>query len=345
MKAGDSPSSALSLRSADAVNRDGFVAPVPLFSRAECDFIRRHLQFGEPPEPLLWDKGRFATDRLLYDLAIGPALLSLLRRLLGEDILLWGVNVLVRNPGEEHPSHTDIESSAPNDRFVSVWVGIQNSSRVSTLKLISNSHLFGKSLQEVASQRGFRRGEASDDVVLDWAREFDSNSALVQPEIHDGECIVFDGRLWHGSAHRGEGQRIALLFQYTTADTGVAIPDLSQLEWPFRHKAERAPTILVSGSMRAEHSVSAPPETENNAISNEVHSIRLPLPEDEVVGWRPHHLFRGATPNAQVMGAHVSTSGTTECCPRSISIVRVVFKATLVSEWQTKGRWKAVTLS
>jgi Phytanoyl-CoA dioxygenase (PhyH) len=284
MKAGDSPSSALSLRSADAVNRDGFVAPVPLFSRAECDFIRRHLQFGEPPEPLLWDTGRFATDRLLYDLAIRPALLSLLRRLLGEDILLWGVNVLVRNPGEEHPSHTDIESSAPNDRFVSVWVGIQNSSRVSTLKLISNSHLFGKSLQEVASQRGFRRGEASDDVVLDWAREFDSNSALVQPEIHDGECIVFDGRLWHGSAHRGEGQRIALLFQYTTADTGVAIPDLSQLEWPFRHKAERAPTILVSGSMRAEHSVSAPPETENNAISNEVHSIRLPLPEDEVVG-------------------------------------------------------------
>ncbi|HET7446589.1 MAG TPA: hypothetical protein VFJ49_01490, partial [Methyloceanibacter sp.] len=90
------------------------------------------------------------------------------------------------------------------------------------------------------------------------------------------------------------------------ADTGVAIPDLSQLEWPFRHKAEHAPTILVSGSTGANDLVSAPPETGTNALSNEAHSVRLPLPEDKEVGWRPHHLFRGATPNAQLMGAHVS---------------------------------------
>lgn len=310
MQASDSPGSALSLRNADAVDRDGFVAPFPLFSREECHFIRRHLQFGEIPKPLLWDKGRFATDRVLYDLAIRPALLAFLRRLLGEDIILWGVNVLVRNPGDEHPWHTDIESSAPDGRFISVWVGVQNSSRTSTLNLISRSHLFGKTFQEVASHKGYRRGEPSDDMVLNWAQEIDSHSALVQPAISDGECIVFDGRLWHGSAHRAEGQRVALLFQYTTAGTAVSIPDLAQLEWPFRYKAELAPAILVSGSVEPAATCVMPPETEDNRILAEVHSLRLPLPEDKVTRWRPHHLFRGATPNTQVMGAHVSVLST-----------------------------------
>ena len=300
-------SDALSLRNDDAIGHDGFVAPFPLLSREECHFIRRHLQFGEFPEPLLWEKGRFATDRVFYDLAVRPALLALVRRLLGENVVLWGASVLVRNPGDEHPWHTDIESSAPDGRFISVWVGIQNSNRASTLKLISRSHLFGKTFQEVASERGYGRGEASDDMVLDWARKIDRHSDLVQPAVNDGECIIFDGRLWHGSAHRGEGQRIALLFQYATADTAVSIPDLTQLEWPFRYKAEHAPAILVSGSIGAATGcITVPPEIEDNRISSQVHALQLPLPEDKATLWRPYHLFRGATPNTQVMGAHVS---------------------------------------
>src|SRR5262249_13043628 len=155
-------------------------------------------QSAELPKPLLWEKGRFATDRALYDLAVRPSLLSRLRELLGEDIVLWGVDVLVRKPGAEHPWHTDIESSASDSRFISIWVGIQNSSRASTLKLISRSHLFGKTVQEAASQEGYRRGEAPDEMVLHWAQKIDAQAELVQPEVSDGECIVFDGRLWHG---------------------------------------------------------------------------------------------------------------------------------------------------
>ena len=105
--------------------RNGFLAPVPLFTTAQCEFIRRHLQFGNRPEPLGWEKGHFATDRVMYDLAVRPALLTILRQLLGNRIVLWGARSLVRDPSDVHPWHTDIESSAPDGRFVTVWIGIK----------------------------------------------------------------------------------------------------------------------------------------------------------------------------------------------------------------------------
>jgi mannose-6-phosphate isomerase-like protein (cupin superfamily) len=299
----------LSLPSLDfvAFARDGFLAPVPLFTSGQCQFICRHLQYGDVPEPLGWNKGRFATDRVMYDLAVRPTLLALLRPLFGESIVLWGTSVLVRGPGDVHPWHTDIESSAPEHRFISVWIGVQNTTRASSLKLISQSHRFGKTFQELAAEKGFRRGEASDDTVLAWARERDRRAALVQPEMKDGEAIVLDGRLWHGSDHTGASQRIALLFQYTAAGTPVLMPDLTQLEWPFRNKSEPVPVTLVSGSGDlGSNCVVAPPEVGENKLLVEVHPMKLPLPEDRVARWRPHHLFRGVTPNTQLMGAHVS---------------------------------------
>ena len=46
-----------------------------------------------------------------------------LKPLLGDDIILWGASVMIRKAGDVHDWHTDIESSARDGRFVSVWVG------------------------------------------------------------------------------------------------------------------------------------------------------------------------------------------------------------------------------
>ena len=215
--------------------RDGFVGPISLFTEAECNFLCQHLKFGDVPKPLNWDKGRFATDRIIYDFASRPRLLTMLSNVLGENIVLWGANVLVREPGDVHPWHTDIETSAPEGCFASVWIGIQNTTVLRSLKLVRHSHRFGLSLQEAAAKRGKGRGEASDELVLTWAKERDAGAALVQLDITDGEAIIFDGRLWHASAHEGTEQRVALLLQYAPAGTCVQIPDLTQLEWPFRN--------------------------------------------------------------------------------------------------------------
>src|SRR4051812_10311177 len=227
---------------------NGFFPPIRLLSAAQCDLTRSHLKYGELPDPLVWEKGRAATDRFLFDLAIDAGLLGLLRPLLAENFVLWGTNILVRKPGDVHPWHSDIESSSPDHRFVSVWIGIDHTSRESGLQLISRSHLFGKTFQEVAHEHGFGRGEVTNETIAEWARQRDPAAEFVQPDLQNGDAIIFDGRLWHGSHNtRAHGSRIALLFQYAAPECPVRMPDLTQLEWPFRYKGTRVPVIIVSG--------------------------------------------------------------------------------------------------
>ncbi len=42
------------------------------------------------------------------------------------------------------------------------------------------------------------------------------------------------------------------------------------------------------------------------ALASQFHPLKLPLPEDRVKRWHPHHLFAGATTNISHMSAHVS---------------------------------------
>jgi ectoine hydroxylase-related dioxygenase (phytanoyl-CoA dioxygenase family) len=163
-------------------------------------------------------------DRLFYEVARRPALIALLRPILGEDIMLWGASVVERAPAQTHIWHTDIETSAPKGGFVTVWVGLENTCRDSTLQLISRSHRFGRPIQQEVHERGLRRGEATDDMVTAWAREHDCQSDLVQPDMNDGQALLFDGRLWHGSHNSGNQSRAALLLQYAAIGTPVLIP-------------------------------------------------------------------------------------------------------------------------
>lgn len=293
-----------------AFSRDGFIGPVRLLTPAQCRLALRHVRLQESPEPLGWDKGRAVSDRLLYDLATRPAILDLLRPLLGDDIVLWGVSIPERNPGQIHPWHTDIESAAPDLRFASVWIGLENTSRESALKVITRSHALGKTVQEVQHEHGRRRGESSDEVVLGWVRAHEQDAICVQPEMGDGEAIVFDGRLWHATNNeRAEGRRAALLLQYASADSPVFMADLERLEWPTRLLTDpRPPCIVVSGSGRpsANRLVPAPATGSQQTITAEASSLRLPLPSKPGTPWEPHSLFNGPTPIVQWMGCHAS---------------------------------------
>ena len=36
-------------------------------------------------------------------------------------------------------------------------------------------------------------------MIEAWAKEIDRSTHLVKPNMADGEAIIFDGRLWHGT--------------------------------------------------------------------------------------------------------------------------------------------------
>ena len=226
-----------------AFHKEGYLAPVDLFTPAQCALIVNHYRLHARPNRHRGHKALAAHDRFFYDLATRPSLLARLKPLLGDDIILWGADVMIRKAGDVHDWHTDIESAARDGRFVSVWVGLENTCRGSALQIASRSHRFGKPIQQVIHERGLHRSQVTSDMVAAWAREHDREATR--------GATGYDRRSGHSlrrptlarlAQHR-PAKRSALLLQYAAAGTPVVFPDLDKLDqWPFclqRRKAEQ----------------------------------------------------------------------------------------------------------
>jgi quercetin dioxygenase-like cupin family protein len=290
----------------------GYAGPLRVLSRSECRrFLRAVGGAGRHP-PLDWEKGCAATSRPFYEIAMHPAIMEIVSAVLGENVMLWGASIQDRRPRAVHPWHTDIESAQAGGATVSVWIGLEHTSRASSLLLASHSHRFGASVQEVRARAGVRREDVGMHDIARWAREHHPPGAVVEPELGDGEALVFDGRLWHGSRNRSRKQRRALLLQYAAPATAIRIPDLNQLDWPFRMiDRPRPPCIMLRGDDTAGVNRMVPPPAApvtaaDPRLTSRIYPLRLPLPGDKRRSWVPVPIFRGATANVGSLSCHVS---------------------------------------
>ena len=290
---------------------DGYVGPVPLLSETECrTFAQAHTR-GEIPPGAGWHKGVAVSSRLVFDLATRDDLLDRVTGLLGGEVMLWGAMLIERSPGERHHWHTDIETSDPDARAVAVWIGLEQTSRQSSLRLITGSHRLGCSVQEVAQRRGRSRDEAGSEEVAAWARGMGAVADVLTLDMKDGDALFFDGRIWHGSHNtRQSATRLALLQQYATSDTAIRMPDSSSFEWPFRFLPEPPPVLLVRGSSQPEGNrfVSAPPLQPKGILAEPwIRQLDPPLDRYSTSGWSPHDIFHGQTPCLGALSCHAST--------------------------------------
>jgi oxalate decarboxylase/phosphoglucose isomerase-like protein (cupin superfamily) len=302
---------------AERFSREGFLAPVPVLTARECGVVREHLRWASP-QPADWAKGRAATDWLMAHLGASPRLLELLTPLLGDNIVLWGCSVVRRKPGKQHPWHVDIETSDPAARFVSAWIGLKNTSKQSGLELIAGSHR-ARTVQEIQHAHGMHRGDAATATVLDWARQENPEARLVEPQLTDGEAVLFDGRLWHASQNACGTTRMALLLQFASADSPVQMLASNDFEWPFRFvPAPRPATILVQGTATGDANRLVPAPARNSReripmLSSSIRSLSLPLTEREGGGWQPHFLFKGSTGIFDQMSCHAAVLSPGHC--------------------------------
>ncbi len=289
----------------------GFFGPRRVMTDGDCRRFMRLWQQRSLPPPADWFKGHAASSRAFYEIGTRRAVLDPVARLLGEDVILWGATVVKRSPGQVHAWHTDIETSDPGGRTVSVWIGLEHTSQQSSLRVITRSHEFGATIQQVTHEEGKRRGDVADSDVVAWARERDPSAALIQLDMTNGDATWFDGRLWHGTQNTGRSTRTALLLQYASADTPIWTPDFSNLEFPFRFlPAPRPPCILVRGRSPRELNriVSAPiaKGVTKPMLSTWIRTLELPLAQDATRGFKSYPIFQGPTPNVRNLSCHVS---------------------------------------
>jgi mannose-6-phosphate isomerase-like protein (cupin superfamily) len=289
----------------------GFRGPLRVLTKEECRRFLRAVDLR--PQPALdWEKGLAATSRAYYEVATQPAILDVVSELLGGDVILWGASIQRRVPKAVHPWHSDIETSDPSCRTVSVWIGLEHTTPSSSLLVLSGSHRFGVTVQQVRHEHGRGRDEADLDELVGWAHERESRSKLVRIATTDGEAVFFDGRLWHGTRNVSRRTRRALLLQYAAPDSPIRIADLSYLDWPFRQlESPRPPCLIVRGSARVGSNRVVPAPLANGVrdeleLTSRIHVFRLPLEPDEKTGWKPYPAFKGSTADLPSLSCHAS---------------------------------------
>ena len=292
--------------------RTGWLGPISILNRRECCLLNSYLESPNRPSPLDWPKGLAPSDRVIYDIANSPKVTSLVRSILKDSFILWGAHIVEREPGKAHIWHTDIETAESAGNAVTIWISLKNTSAKSSLSLISGSQKLGVSLQRAAAEKGLEREHRDDISCYKLASEISDECTLVQSLVADGQALLFDGRLWHGSFNKQEkATRRSLLLQFSTSDFPVRIPDLTQLDWPFKFRGSpKPPVVLMSGtdSGGVNRVVSPPAEWpySSKALANKIYSIPRPLNQDIDRGWQPTRFFNGSSPVMRKLSAHAS---------------------------------------
>ena len=300
------------LATMDGYRDRGYDGPVPLLSGAECRELMRLCRKADHALIPDWPKALAVAVPEIYRVSVRPAVLNRVKKLIGNDVILWGASFVRRAPGQIHHWHNDIESVVEKGKTVSVWIALEIASQSAAMEFICRSHRFQKAIQEVRHENQMGPGMASKDQVLTWARAIDPECSLHNPEISNGEGIFFDGWIWHATQNLTKQWRTALLLQYATPDTPVRIPDPNSYEWPFKTLIHpKPPCLMLSG--RDNHRVNrivTPPIVhdgwERQEIGTQIYPIGIPLSPDPGQSWKPFQILRGSTPNLQSLTIHAS---------------------------------------
>lgn len=297
----------------DTFEANGYHLDRGLFSSGECKRILHGIRSEAHLTPFIWEKGCAATIPSWAALARNDRLVDTVAELIGKDVILWGANLVVRFPNQVHHWHNDLESCG-SPGFVSVWMGLRKTDADTSLKVIPGSHQFEKLLYQFASEQNVAREAIGDEKALEWSKTCQPDSHIEYLDTGDGDALLFDGRLWHGSNNRSRfKERIAVLLQYARADLPVRIPKFGHARWPMEQfSSPKPPCLIVRGSSRGTQNTIMPgPPVKPIAVKNALSTLIEPLvtrpdePGDRIMKSFP--LFKGPTPDISRMGCHYST--------------------------------------
>jgi non-heme Fe2+,alpha-ketoglutarate-dependent halogenase len=219
-------------------SREGWVGPFPLLRPGEA---RAVIQSGaDVLRAAPWYKGLHAFDTIIADIARRPEIVERVQDVLGDDLILWGSQIMPKPPGVPHRWHVDVETLAWTS--VNVWIALENVSLDATIGLIPGSHRWSSVPQEWEDD-GIDLGDTG--AVGRVAAELHPGSEIEWVDMVDGEFVMFDGHLWHGSENRTRLRRSALLLQYSPSDVTARIPVTYRepVEW----RDDQPPCLLISG--------------------------------------------------------------------------------------------------
>jgi hypothetical protein len=239
----------------------GYLPPMSLFSPEEAEaladtLVRRIRALPAPTAPLMalqrptpqrsisphgpqgspihWAKTIHLRLPDIAAIGTAPKLVALATSILGQDVLLWGAELITKAPGKPHRWHVDVEHIEWDG--ITFWIALSNSGPQSTIKFIAGSHR----LNVVPQQLGPTVNLYDDDAVI-AAIERQAPAAgigtasIVTGDIPPGDFTIFAGRAWHSTINETARTRHALILQYCRPSARVRVPRTYDIpsEWHF----------------------------------------------------------------------------------------------------------------
>lgn len=243
----------LSREQIEFFNREGFVAPIPLFGEEETVNIRHY--FDELLARTLAEGGNsysIATAHLrhgrVYDLLTDARIVSYVKDLLGENVIGWGSHFFCKMPGDGKRVSWHQDASywpLTPSKAVTVWLAIDDANvENACMRFIPGSHWLGHLTYALT--------ENDDANVLNQiVVGVEQLKAPVDDELKAGEISIHSDLLVHGSeANASRRRRCGLTLRYCPADVRA------ELGW-------NAKGVVVSGNDPSGHWVNPQrPETD-----------------------------------------------------------------------------------
>ena len=236
----------------DAYHRDGFLSPLPAFTRAEAQAFRAELEAVEANNPEREKAARAGlpvTHAWAWDLVHDRRIVDPVTDVLGEDVLLWSMDWFIKEPGPSYVSyHQDATYWGLYPYHVlTAWVALSDAGpKTGPMKFIPGSHRGPLYEQDDTFER--------DNLLSRGQRvktEVDDEISVLAP-LGVGEMSIHDVCIIHGSEpNLTSDRRIGMVLRYCATDVKQTKVD-----------GDRA--ILVNGVDRYGHFEAIPrPGTDN----------------------------------------------------------------------------------
>lgn len=202
-------------------NRDGFIRPIRLFSTEEIADIRQY--FDELLAKVVaagGDSYSISSAHLrygrVYDILTHPRIVSVVRDILGNDVVAWGSHFFCKMPkdGKAVAWHQDASYwPLTPTKAVTVWLAIDDADTENAcMRFIRGSHHFG--------HLTYRPSTAAEHNVLNQSVD---NAEQYGDPVDDclkaGEASLHSDLLLHSSeANTSDRRRCGLTLRYAAAD-------------------------------------------------------------------------------------------------------------------------------
>lgn len=211
----------LTVEQIERFNRDGFLAPLPLFSTNEIQEIRDY--FDALLRDVLaagGDSYSISTAHMkhgrVYDLLCHPALVDYVADLLGDNVVGWGSHFFCKMPGDGKSVAWHQDASywpLTPSKTATVWLAIDDADvENGCVRFVPGSHHYG--------HLTFRPSDPAEHNVLNQTIEdIDQYGEPYNNVLQAGQISIHSDLLLHGSdANTSERRRCGLTLRYCAAD-------------------------------------------------------------------------------------------------------------------------------